>query len=332
MNSFYLLPASILYWGVLSLRNLFYKLKIFKTYNLPCKIISIGNISTGGTGKTPTVIYLAGLLKNLEMNVSIISRGYKRETKGFVIVSEGNGPICTLYECGDEPYMMSKKLKNIPIVVDENRYRGCKYLVKKFNPDVIIMDDGFQHISLQRNIDIVLIDGSTNFNNYKLLPNGILREPWNGLKRADAIFITKKKPESLLKRKLDSLSIPIFQTKIIPLVSNIQKKTINNSIIKEKVYLFSGIGNPNFFSNTVKHLGYKICGIKKFPDHYSYTNSDIIKIEKKAKDLNAKYLITTEKDWFKLETLTLTISIIIIEIKLSVTNENKLLELLELKN
>ncbi len=327
LSDIVLSPISLLYWGALIVRNLLYKLKIFKTSKISCKIISVGNISTGGTGKTPTVIYLTHLLKDLNLNVAIISRGYKRNTTGLLVASRGDGPSCSLSDCGDEPYMMAKKLKNIPIVVDKNRIRGCTYLVKNFSPDVIIMDDGFQHKSIYRDLDLVLIDGSTNYNEYKLLPSGILREPWHELKRADAILLTKRIPGPLLKRKLNELSIPIFQTRITAMIGKTYLQPLKKIPTNEKVFLFSGIGNPEFFKKTAKHMGFNICGTKKFADHFSYTKKDIDDIEKSAKTLNAKYLLTTEKDWFKLEKLEMRLPVIVIEIKIKIEKENQFLKL-----
>ena len=321
-------PISLLYWGALIVRDLLYRLKLLKTSKISCKIISVGNISIGGTGKTPTVIYLTYLLKSLNLKVAIISRGYKRNTTGLLVVSRGKGPSCPLSDCGDEPYMMAKKLKNIPIVVDKNRYRGCTYLVNNFSPDVIIMDDGFQHKSIYRDMDLVLIDGSTNYNDYKLLPSGVLREPWHEIKRADAILLTKKIPGPLLKRKLNELTIPIFQTRITAMIGRSYLQPIKKIPIKEKVFLFSGIGNPQFFKKTIKQMGFNICGAKKFADHYSYTKKDINNIEESAKTLNAKYLLTTEKDWFKLEKLETKLPVIVIEIKIKVEKENEFLKLL----
>tara|TARA_X000001036_G_C20544892_1_gene751899 strand:+ start:55 stop:1083 length:1029 start_codon:yes stop_codon:yes gene_type:complete len=327
LSSIVFFPISLLYWGGVIIRDLLYRLKIFKTNKVSCKIISVGNVSIGGTGKTPTAIYLTCLLKNLNLKVAIISRGYKRNTKGLLVASRGDGPTCTLSDCGDEPYMMAKKLKNIPIVVDKNRYRGCTYLVNNFSPDVIIMDDGFQHKSIYRDMDLVLIDGSTNYNDYKLLPNGILREPWHELKRADAILVTKRKPGPLLKRKLNELSIPIFQTRITAMIGEAYQQPVKKIPTNEKVFLFSGIGNPQFFKKTIKHMGFNICGTKKFADHFSYSKKDVNNIEESAKTLNAKYLLTTEKDWFKLEKLEMRLPVIVIEIKIKVEKENEFLNL-----
>ena len=174
-HKYLLFPLALLYWGIIFWRNLFYNFNFFITHKIKSKVISVGNISLGGTGKTPVVIFLALLLSKTGRKVAILSRGYGRATKGLFLVSKGDGLIlCSWEDCGDEPYMMAQKLPNLPILVDENRYRGSLYLEKNFNPDIIIMDDGFQHRALHRDLDIVLVNGGDNINNHRLLPYGIL--------------------------------------------------------------------------------------------------------------------------------------------------------------
>ena len=153
------------------------------------------------------------MLKNCNYKTAILSRGYQRKTKGTLLVSSGDGPLYNWQEVGDEPFMIATKLKGVPIVVDEDRFRGGMFLIKEYNPDIIILDDGFQHRSLYRDLDIVLLNGSDNQSTHKLLPYGYLREPWNNIKRADAIFITKKHPQPFLKRKLLESKLPLFETK-----------------------------------------------------------------------------------------------------------------------
>ena len=202
MNSllgYLLFPVLVLYRFIILLRNFCYDKKLIKTNQLPCDVISIGNISFGGTGKTPTVLYLCKMLqKNKKKDIAILSRGYKRNTHGTILVSSGNGPLKNWQAVGDESYMMAQKTKNIPIVVDSNRYRGGKYLIKKFNTKIIILDDGFQHRALSRNLDIVLINGQAKPSDYSFLTTNLIRETWISLKRADAVIFTKKKPNRLL--------------------------------------------------------------------------------------------------------------------------------------
>jgi len=324
-------PLALFYWGIVFWRNLFYNLNFFVIQKISCKVISIGNISVGGTGKTPTVIYLASLLVKLGIKVSILSRGYGRDTKGLLLVSSGEGTLVNNWKhCGDESYMMAKKLNNVPILVDENRRRGSLYLVKKFKPEIIIMDDGFQHRALGRDLDIVLINGGDRVNDHRLLPYGILREPWNNIKRADVIVVTKKKPDPLLQRKLKETSLPIFETRVTPIIRYSSPTSTKKVMGNDNVYLASGLGNPEFFRTTVEHMGFNVCGVKNFPDHYFYKKKDLLSIEKKAKDKGASHILTTEKDWLKIKELGPTFPFGIVDMKIRILNEETLLQMIGL--
>ncbi len=317
-----LFPLALLYSVLIFWRNFFYKHNFFVTRKLPRPVISIGNLTVGGTGKTPIVMYICEFLKKRGYKTSIISRGYQRNTKGTFLVSNGDHPLSTWEETGDEPYMMAKKLCKIPIVVDEDRYRGGMFLINNFNPDIIVIDDGFQHRSLYRDVDIVLINGNDEIHEHKVLPYGLLREPWHSIKRADAIFITKNKPQPFLNRKIKKTSLPIFYTKI---KSSIKPKI---NIKNKKVFLFCGIADPETFKQIVVNYDCNICGTKIFPDHFNYPRKEIIHIEKKAKELGVDYILTTEKDWTKIENFDLTFSFIVLELRLEVIEKDRLKKLL----
>ena len=160
---------ALLYWGITFWRNLFYSAGFFVTRKLPAKVISVGNITSGGTGKTPAVIYLAKMLLSQGHRVSILSRGYGRKTAGTQLVTDGKTPVTDWRNFGDEPTLMANALTGVPIVVDNNRHRGGMVLVDRFNPDIIIMDDAFQHRAIERDIDIVLINSQDSRATHKLL-------------------------------------------------------------------------------------------------------------------------------------------------------------------
>ena len=185
----FLWPLGFFYWLLIFWRNFFYNLGFFVSRKLPCKVVSIGNLSVGGTGKTPFVLFLANTLKATGLKVAVLSRGYKRKSAGTLVVSDGNAVQSDLENSGDEPFMLANKLKGIPVVVDENRYRGGQLICNEYNPDVILMDDAFQHRRVFRDVDIVLIN--SNHRRPKLLPYGLLREPLRNIKRADAVIFTK---------------------------------------------------------------------------------------------------------------------------------------------
>ena len=185
-----LLPFSWLFRVGVRLRNMAFDHAWLITRELPCPVISVGNLTVGGTGKTPMVIYLAEKIQKMGFKPAILSRGYRRKGKGTTIVSDGRKPPLDYTESGDEPALMAQRLPKIPIVVDEIRFRGGTHLVRKFDPDVVILDDGFQHRWLHRDLDIVLMDAASPFSDGKMLPAGRLREPPKNLKRADLVAIT----------------------------------------------------------------------------------------------------------------------------------------------
>ena len=256
-----LFPISILYRFIMLLRNFCYDKNWMKTKQLPCLVISVGNLSLGGTGKTPTVLYLCKMLQeNKKKNIAILSRGYKRNTSGTVLVSSGNGPLKNWQAVGEESFMMAQKTKHIPIVVDNNRYRGGIFLIKNFDSKIIILDDGFQHRALARNLDIVLVNGYTDSSDYNFLTTNPIRETWGSLKRADTIILTKKKkPNPLLLKKVKKEKLLYINSTLkssIPYPKGIGRKN--------KAFLLSGIGNPKDFEKSARSHGCVIVGIKKF--------------------------------------------------------------------
>ena len=320
-----LFPFSVLYRFIILFRNFCYDKKLIKTNQLPCDVISIGNISFGGTGKTPTVLYLCRMLQeNKKNDIAILSRGYKRNTNGTVLVSSGNGPLKNWQAVGDEPFMMAQKTKNIPIVVDSNRYRGGKFLIKNFNSKIIILDDGFQHRSLSRDLDIVLINGGTKPSDYSFFTTNLIRETWSSLKRADTVILTKKKPNPLLLKKIEEKKLLYINStlkSLIPYPKGFDRKN--------KALLLSGIGNPKSFEKSARNHGCIIVGIKRFKDHYSYNKKSLLKIVQLAKNLKADYILTTEKDWVKIEPLKPDFLFIVLKIELNLSEKEKMKDILK---
>ena len=316
-----LILLSYFYYALTFIRNRLFDLKLFKARKLETIVISIGNISTGGTGKTPIVVYVSSYLKKLGYKVGVVSRGYKRKTRGFLLVSGGEGPIHSWEKSGDECYMMSEILKGIPIVVDKNRYRGGKFLIKNFGVDIIVLDDGFQHRNLHRDVDILVINAREKSISLKMLPFGNLREPFYNIQRSDIILTSKMDPDKYLNNLLKKVSIPKFRVKANPSIS----KNLNNRksirLRGKGVFAFSGIGDPGHFIETAEGMGCNILGHKNFPDHFTYSLADIKSIKQESDKLNVDYIITTEKDWVKIAPIEPDFLIIPIGLELNVINE-----------
>ena len=301
---FFLFPLALFYQATIFWRNLLYNYRFFISRTLPTKIISVGNITSGGTGKTPMVIYLAEKLKNRGKIVAILSRGYGRKTAGTQLVTDGQQLVDDWRNFGDEPTLMAEKLKGIPIVVDENRYRGGLFLVDKFKPDVIILDDGFQHRSLERDIDIVLLNSHDEQGDYKLIPYGKLREPIKHLKRADILILTKTNitsPSSYLIKMSEKLSLLTIKSQIQPsntLYNGNKFVPVNKN---KRIIAVSALGDPRGFHKTLEQMGLAVVNKITFLDHHDYVQKDIDKIIDKAKTHNADIIVTTEKDLVKLK-------------------------------
>jgi tetraacyldisaccharide 4'-kinase len=245
------------------------------------------------------------------------------------LVSDGTGSKISWEESGDEPYLLSKKLDQVPIVVDENRYRGGVFLMQQFNPDIILLDDGFQHRGLERDLDLVLVNSGDIISDHKMLPYGSLREPWINVSRGHAVILTKanlKKPKPFLKRKIKETKLPILQSIFEPTISSLSPELPEN-IKKSKVFLVSAIGDDNGFNKTVEKMGCTIIGGEIFPDHFNYSQSDWKNIETLSTE--ADYLITTEKDWVKIESFSISKPIIVIEISVKILPQEILENLLK---
>lgn len=280
------------YKAVVILRNFLYSRGWLKTYHANAIVISVGNITTGGTGKTPFVVWLCKFLQQKKIRCAILTRGYK-----------------ATQDQDDEPAILTKMCPQAKVIVNPDRVVGANEAVNKFDAKVLIMDDGFQHRRLARDFDIITIDATRPFGYGKLMPAGLLREPVNSLKRADVIVITRSDQvtgEGLvdLEKKLLSINNNMIIVKAIH--SPVCTKTADNKEINikelknKKIFAFCGIGNPDAFLNTIKDFGANPAGAKVYDDHYHYANKDIADICKKAMNLKADLILTTQKDWSKI--------------------------------
>jgi len=319
---------SALYGFGLTIRAFGYR-HFKKPGRLPVKVICIGNITLGGTGKTPAVIRLAEEAIKRGLKPCILTRGYKGKAKETCFVSNGKEVLLKPDEAGDEAYLMAEKLKGIPVVKCSKRYDAGLYALSNLEnkPSLMILDDGFQHIALERDIDVVLIDATNPFGNEKLFPEGMLREPLNALKRADFAIITKSDQageDTLadIKSKLESINpdMPVYMSSHKPsgLINMSGDTKELNYLANKKVYAFAGIANTEYFESTIKTCGAEVEGFHKYRDHHLYSVKDMDKLKQDAAGLD---IITTEKDLVKLKDLNVPDNLFALIIDFSVEHD-----------
>ena len=308
-----------------STRNYLYDNNFFKIKSINIPIISVGNLELGGTGKTPTVLFLAKFLSKNNYNPGIVSRGYKRSSSGQQLVTDGKKIFLSVKEAGDEPFLLAQNLKNIPIVVNKDRFFASNYLKSKFNVNIILLDDAFQHRNIKRDIDILLINTNTPIKNLNLFPSGVLRENFNNYRRASVLLLCDKiksnEPINNFYKKIR------FKNKfscyfVFDLYCTKTFSYLKPKEIKENVFAFCGIGNPNSFFKTLQELNIKSNILKAFKDHQKYNRKVVDNIIDTITKNNIYYVITTEKDYIKLpKFFTAQFRIIILKLALE-TNVN----------
>ncbi len=333
----FLYYLSKIYKIVVLSRSYLYKTGILKSRELPCFVISIGNIVAGGTGKTPMTIFLAKYLISLGYKVAIVTRGYKGEFehKGG-IVCDGEKNLCTPQEAGDESYMMAQLLK-LPLLAGKNRLQSCKTAIKKFSCDIIILDDAFQHMALKRDLNLLLIDSKNPFGNRYLLPRGPLREPCStALQRCDAIIYTHSS-SNIPKDTTDVIfkNITTFKSTHISYINKqVSKKdilpssksqtTCDSNLKGKQILLFSGIAKNSNFKNSCENMGFTIKKQLEFDDHYEYTKKDIDRIKTTFKLEKVDFIVTTLKDYVKVsDCFSAKYPVMVLDVNIHFNTENR---------
>ena len=311
-----------------------------KQKRLPAPVMSIGNITLGGTGKTPAVIALTHEAKQRGFTPCILTRGYGGKAKGPCFVSRGEGPLMNVYDAGDEAFLMAEKLKGIPVVKGQNRYEAGMFALRNLQgrtahpPSkwIFILDDGFQHWGLFRDMDILLVDGMNPFGSGKLLPLGYLREPVSEISRADIIVITNADgivtlhpspithhPDLMKQIKQHNPTAPVFFSEHRPVgfISVAGDSYPLEWAKGREFYAFCGIGNPQSFRKTLVSTGAHMKGLKTFRDHYRFTPGDMKTITADAGKAGAAWIVTTEKDIMRLRGFDLPENLVALAIEFS---------------
>jgi len=330
----FLQVLSFLFNGVVQARYWLYRNRVFRDQPLGCPVVVVGNLTVGGTGKTPVVEKLARSLRDRGRKVAILSRGYKskspplwRRALNWIthaaeppprIVSDGRGVLLDSEHAGDEPFMLASNLPGVIVLVDKNRVKAGAFAIKKFGCDTLVLDDGFQYLPLKGSLNLLLVDKTNPFGNGNLLPRGILREPIKHLKRASYVFLTKSNGqrdldlEELIKRHNPRADIiecahrPKHLVRLGAGAGAIPDEQQPLEFLKERqpleflkgrrVGAFSGIAAPEGFEKFLRELGASLVFTRRFLDHYRFTQDDFDSIFSEALGKKADFIVTTEKD------------------------------------
>jgi tetraacyldisaccharide 4'-kinase len=334
-----LAPLSALYGMATRARQALYHRGAFKVERIEAPVISVGNITAGGTGKTPLVARLARALALEGKRACILTRGYGRANpKSRVLVSDGERVLADAREGGDEPLMLAEMLLGLCAVIsDADRAEAARWAMTNLNSEVFILDDGFQHLRIARDLDIVTIDATNPWGGGHLLPRGTLREPLAGLKRADCLVVTRANQSKLdldaLRAEASSLSggRPVFLShtklsRLRPLFSTETHPGHDINAITQPIAAFCAIGNPRAFFKQLCDGGIKPAHTRAFPDHHVYTQREIDTLSSEARSRGAQALVTTAKDAVKLRSLNFQLPCYVLEIEIIFDEEDELLD------
>jgi tetraacyldisaccharide 4'-kinase len=285
-----------------SWRRRLYRWGVLRSDALPRPVISVGNLSVGGSGKTPHVRFLASWLKGQGLRVAVLSRGYGRVTRGVLWVSRGDGPVVSASEGGDEPVLLSASLRGVPVVVGESRADAGRECLKARETDVFLLDDGFQHLSLRRNADILLVDAGRGLGNRRCLPLGPLREPPGSARFADALVVTKCRDLAAGRTVADAVPFPEGRPKafsrLVPLaLADRRGAETPLPPAGEEIAAFSGLARNASFLETLREAGFSVGTFLPFSDHHVYRPADLERIASAAA---GRRIVTTEKDMVRL--------------------------------
>ncbi|HIJ94149.1 MAG TPA: tetraacyldisaccharide 4'-kinase [Desulfuromonadales bacterium] len=303
---FCLVPPAWLYSCILRLRALLYQAGIMKTAHLPRPVVSIGNITVGGTGKTPVTAFIARMLMVQGYKVAVISRGYGGVLEGQTcIVSDGDTIMMTARECGDEPYLLASTIPGLMVVIGTDRYAAGLMAMQQLTPDIFLLDDGFQHLRLHRDLNILLLDFSLPFGNGWTLPAGMLREATSAIRRSDLVIFTRTPEEAAIP--IDTRGIPRCLarhtlTDLLPLHGG---APLSFSDCREKkVAACAGIADPEAFFTALRSQGLQLVQTFSYPDHVAYDTQRCAELAEALQANGADVLVTTEKDGVKLKGCT----------------------------
>jgi len=301
--------AAWLYDKVVALRNLLFDRGVLKIHRLNCPVISVGNLVMGGTGKTPMVVWLARLFAEEDYRVGIVSRGYGgAESRRVIVVSDGENILADQAISGDEPLMLARQLSGIPVLCSTKRVKAGKAAIEKFNCNVLILDDGFQHRYLARDLDVVMLDSRDPYGSNRVFPRGTLRERAEALARAQVLVLSRfdgsegaEKNLEILRRQWPDKIIAAANYRPIRIFAAADhRERPPDSLRESRLAAFAGIARPDDFFQSVQDLGARLVYTAALPDHYSLTSGLLASLVRQASRFNPEFWLTTEKDWVRL--------------------------------
>lgn len=299
------------YRGLLGAREWLYARGVLRSRGLGCPVVSIGNVTLGGTGKTPAVELAAQTLAQLGRHVAIVSRGYGRRSAGIQVVADTASIRLDAEDAGDEPFLLARRLPGVPVVVGGNRHRAAVEAVGRFAVNAIVLDDGFQHRTLRKDLEIVMARAERPWGNGHLLPAGPLREPLGALRRADLVVAVGARREEEATEVMTAVAqhapgVPVLLAEYVPTdcweVEGM-RRAAPARLTGMRLLAFAGIGSPRAFERTLADVGATVAEVVAFPDHHWYSREEIVALDRRAAGSGAAALVTTEKDWVRLRRL-----------------------------
>jgi len=294
-------------------RTRLYRWGLLRSGRLPCPVVSIGNLTLGGSGKTPLVELAVKTLAALGASPAVVSRGYRRETRGVQIVADRDGIRLGPRAAGDEPFLLAERLPRTPVVVGENRYDAGRVAVEQLQASVVVLDDGFQNRTIDKDLEILVVNGRAPWGSGRLFPRGTLREPLGALRRAHTIVVTNPPPgdeigpiERAIRRH--GAAAPILTAAYQPLEARRAgsgERLAPPALAGRRLLAFAGLGFPRGFAETLVAASVQVAGLAEFADHHWYSAQDLSALAARARATGAEGLITTEKDGVRLRDLAL---------------------------
>jgi len=318
-------------------RRALYARGLFQARRLPAPVVSVGNLTVGGAGKTPVVACLARLWQDRGKRVAILSRGYGGQSRGVACISDGQNTYKKPPEVGEEPYWLARTLPGVAVYTGACRYAAGMAAWEEFKPDLFLLDDGFQHFQLHRDLDLVLLDAASPFGNHRLLPRGPLREPITSLAAAQGLILTRFDPErhqaqlAAIHRAFPDKTVLTASIAPVRVTAYPGGRAEAPAALRHRALTaFAGLARPEVFADTLQELGVDLKGFRIFPDHHAYSQEELASLTEAARALGAEGLVTTGKDWARLgERWDGEVALWVLEVEARLAEPERVLKLLD---